>query len=73
MALPRQELATGATMESAVYHQLIRKGKCIAILTVGIDLAKKLFAVDGVNEAGKPEPAKPATVRWMEGLALAAL
>ena len=27
----------------------------MAILTVGIDLAKNVFAVHGVNDAGKPE------------------
>jgi transposase len=27
----------------------------MAILTVGIDLAKNVFALHGVNEAGKPE------------------
>ena len=43
-------------MESAVSHQLIRKGKSMAILTGGIDLAKNVFAVHGVNEAGRAEP-----------------
>ena len=32
--------------------QLTRKGKSMPILTVGIDLAKNVFAVHGVNEAG---------------------
>lgn len=33
------------------------------ILTVGIDLAKNLFAVHGVNPSGKPELVKPAVAR----------
>ena len=28
----------------------------MAIVTIGIDLAKNVFAVHGVNEAGKPVP-----------------
>ena len=40
-------------MGSAISHQLIRKGKSMTILTVGIDLAKNVFAVHGVNEAGR--------------------
>jgi transposase len=27
----------------------------MAILTVGIDFAKNVFAVHGINEAGRPE------------------
>ena len=42
-------------MGSANSHQLTRKGKPMAILYVGIDLAKNVFAVHGVNESGKPE------------------
>ena len=33
------------------------------ILTVGIDLAKNVFAVHGVNEAGKAELVRPAMPR----------
>ena len=44
-------------------HQLIRKGKSIAILTVGIDLAKNVFALHGVNEVEKAEPVRPAVPR----------
>jgi transposase len=32
----------------------------MAILTVGIDLAKNAFAVHAVNEAGKAELVRPA-------------
>jgi transposase len=35
----------------------------VAILFVGIDLAKNVFAVHGVNQAGKAELAKPAVTR----------
>ena len=35
----------------------------MAIVTVGIDLAKSVFAVHGINEAGKPELVKPTVPR----------
>ncbi len=35
----------------------------MAILTVGIDLAKNVFALHGVNEAGKPELVRPSVPR----------
>jgi transposase len=35
----------------------------MSIITVGIDLAKNIFAVHGVNEAGKPELVKPKVPR----------
>lgn len=35
----------------------------MAILTVGIDLAKNVFALHGVNEAGKPDLKRPAVPR----------
>lgn len=35
----------------------------MAIITVGIDLAKNVFAVHGVNEAGKAELVKPKVLR----------
>lgn len=31
----------------------------MAIVTVGIDLAKNVFAVHGVDETGKPSPVRP--------------
>ena len=39
------------------------KGKSVSILYVGIDLAKNVFAVHGVNEAGKPELVRPSVGR----------
>jgi hypothetical protein len=35
-------------------HQLAMRGEIMTIVTVGIDLAKNVFAVHGVDEAGKP-------------------
>ena len=35
----------------------------MSILYVGIDLAKNVFAVHGVNEAGKPELVRPNVAR----------
>ncbi len=35
----------------------------MAILYVGIDLAKNVFAVHGANEAGRPELVRPAVPR----------
>ncbi len=35
----------------------------MSIITVGIDLAKNIFAVHGVNEAGKLELVKPKVAR----------
>ena len=37
-------------MGSAKAHQLTRKGKSVAILYVGIDLAKNVFAIDGRSQ-----------------------
>ena len=35
----------------------------MTIITIGIDLAKNIFAVHGVNQAGKPELLKPKVSR----------
>src|SRR5438552_3894876 len=45
----------------------------MAILTVGIDLAKNVFAVHGVNEVGKPELLRPSVPRAKLHALLAAL
>ncbi|GLS14047.1 hypothetical protein GCM10007935_14770 [Hydrogenophaga electricum] len=39
------------------------KGKAMAIVSVGIDLAKNVFAVHGVDEAGKPALVRPRVPR----------
>lgn len=41
----------------------LRKGKSMAIVFVGIDLAKNVFAVHGVNTAGKAEMVWPNVPR----------
>jgi transposase len=40
-----------------------RKGKSKAIVYLGIDLAKNVFAVRGVDEAGKPALVRPSVPR----------
>ena len=40
-------------MGSAKSHQLVRKGKSMAIVTLGIDLAKNVFALHGVDATGR--------------------
>jgi|GEM_PF-1448836 len=47
------------------FHQLtfLLEVEVMAIVTVGIDLAKNVFAVHGVNEAGKPELVRPEVPR----------
>src|SRR3569623_1495335 len=43
-----------ATMGLSKSHQPPVEGKSMAIVTVGIDLAKNVFAVHGVDAHGKP-------------------
>ena len=50
-------------MEKSTSHQLIRKGKSMRILFIGIDLAKNVFALHGVDEAGKPALVNPNVAR----------
>jgi transposase len=45
----------------------------MAILTLGIDLAKNVFALHGVNEAGKPELQRPKVARAKLNEVVAAL
>lgn len=45
----------------------------MAIVTVGIDLAKNVFAVHGVNEAGKPDLVRPNVPRTKLHALMAAL
>ena len=51
-----------AMMEIAVFinHQ---EGKVMNIITIGIDLAKNIFAVHGVDENGKAGLVKPKVPR----------
>ena len=39
------------------------KGEFMAIVTVGIDLAKNVFAVHGVDATGKPMLIRPSVAR----------
>jgi transposase len=62
----RGEVAThgikSAKMEGVVFiHH--PEGKAMTIITIGIDLAKNLFAVHGVNEPGQAELVKPKVTR----------
>src|SRR5215212_9995266 len=50
-------------MGSAISHQLTRKGKSMAIVTLGIDLAKNVFAVHGVDATGRAMLVRPSVVR----------
>jgi transposase len=50
-------------MEFADLINAQRKGKSMSIITVGIDLAKNVFAVHGVTETGKAALIKPRVAR----------
>lgn len=50
-----------STMGSATSHQLTRMGKSMAIVPVGIDLAKNVLALHGVSAAGHVELRRPAS------------
>jgi hypothetical protein len=41
-------------MEKSNFSSTHVEGEIMAIVTVGIDLAKNVFAVHGVDESGKP-------------------
>src|SRR5512139_926245 len=41
----------------------LQKGKSMSIVYVGVDLAKNVFAVHGVDESGKPALVRPAVAR----------
>jgi transposase len=45
----------------SIHH--LRKGKSMSIVFVGIDLAKNVFAVHGVDEHGKPALVRPSVPR----------
>ena len=44
-------------------HQLFHKENFISIVTVGIDLAKNVFAVHGIDAIGKPVLVRPSVSR----------
>lgn len=51
---PQRSRSSAAMWEVEAFHQFIRKGKSMAIVYLGIDLAKSVFAQHGVDESGKP-------------------
>src|SRR5688572_8037414 len=52
-----------ATMGSAKSHQRVRKGKSMTILYVDVDLAKNVFALHAVDEAGRAVLVRPSVPR----------
>jgi transposase len=50
-------------MERQNFSSTHLRGEIMAIVTVGIDLAKNVFAVHGVDEAGKPALVRPEVPR----------
>lgn len=51
----------------------LQKGKSMAIVTVGIDLAKNVFALHGVDEAGALQLRQPKVARAKLNQVVAAL
>ena len=45
------------------FHLLFHTKTVVAIVTVGIDLAKKVFAMHGVVATGKPALVRPSALR----------
>ena len=50
-------------MERSNFSSTHLEGEIMTIVTVGIDLAKNVFAVHGVNESGKPVLVRPEVAR----------
>src|SRR5665647_2322268 len=50
-------------MERLIFSSTYSRGEIMTIVTVGIDLAKNVFAVHGVDEAGKPALVRPEVPR----------
>lgn len=50
-------------MGSANFSSTCPRGEIMTIVTVGIDLAKNVFAVHGVNATGKPVLLRPSVPR----------
>ncbi len=51
------------TSPSRVCGEVAASGKDMSIITIGIDLAKTIFSVHGINESGKAELVKPKVGR----------
>ena len=52
-----------ATLETSYPSTGLKKEQPMAIITVGIDLAKNVFAVHGIGTAGRPELVRPEVRR----------
>jgi hypothetical protein len=50
-------------MERLVFLSTYSRGEIMAIVTVGIDVAKNVFAVHSVDESGKPVLVRPEVPR----------
>ena len=50
-------------MERWYFSSTYLRGEIMAIVTVGIDLAKNVFAVHCVDETGKPALVRPEVTR----------
>jgi transposase len=50
-------------MEKSNFSSTHLRGEILAIVTVGIDLAKNVFAVHGVDATGKPVLLRPSVPR----------
>jgi transposase len=57
------ERQQSATMGACQSHRVTRKEKSMSIVLLGIDLAKNVFALHGVNEAGHVEMKRPSVAR----------
>jgi transposase len=50
-------------MERRIFSSTHLKGEIVAIVTVGINLTKNVFAVHGVDTTGKPVLLRPCVPR----------
>ena len=50
-------------MGSTNFSSIHPEGELMAIITIGLDLAKHVFAVHGVDEFGEPALARPGVKR----------
>ena len=69
--LPRPEVTAQSRESASRCHDgkrecsstHLRNGQAMTIVFVGVDLAKNVFAVHGVNAAGQPQLVRPAIAR----------
>ena len=58
---PTHAASSNASMAICYSFVAVRKGKCMAIVTLGIDLAKNVFAMYGVDAKGRAVLVRPAS------------